>query len=119
MANCPNCGSSDITLTKNAPVTWGSAFAGDSETKVVNCCLNCGTNYKAEVLYQILQWVKSETGKEFDLTYKQGSLSYICLKLGEIQVAIECLKKTASLYMEQGNLDKYYMVILALQKLGQ
>ncbi len=73
MANCPNCGSEHIQLTKDTNVDWGRAAAGyllfgkaggvvgavtggDERNSVV--CLNCGTSWKPADLHNILLMVK-------------------------------------------------------------
>jgi len=85
MANCPNCGSSHVTLKKETNVSWGRAVAGwalfgvvggavaalTGEDRNVNSCLDCGTSWKAADLYKILQVIKNSTGKTLDLAREQ------------------------------------------------
>ncbi len=70
MANCPNCGSSDIQLQTDSRqnINWGRAIAGwalfgvvggavgsltgkgTSNTITANVCLNCGTIWDAATI---------------------------------------------------------------------
>jgi|GEM_PF-1647073 len=82
MANCPNCGSSHISLTKETNVNWGRAVAGwalfgvvggavgavTGEDRNVNVCLDCGTPWKAADLHKILQIIATSTGITLDLS---------------------------------------------------
>ena len=88
MANCPNCGSSHIHLTKETNVSWGRAVAGwalfgvvggvvgavTGEDRNVNACLNCGTSWKAADLYATLQTIEKLTGVTLDLAEEQDRL---------------------------------------------
>ena len=81
MANCPNCGSEHIQLRRETNVSWGRAVAGwlafgvvggavgavTGKDRNVNACLDCGTSWKAEDLYKILQIIKNSTGNALDL----------------------------------------------------
>ncbi len=81
MANCHNCGLEHIQLRKDAQVDWGRAAVGwalfgvvggavgavTGEKKNVITCLNCGTTWQPEQLYQILQTVKKVAGIDLDL----------------------------------------------------
>ena len=85
MANCPNCGSSHVTLKKETNVSWGRAVAGwallgvvggavgavTGEDRNIISCLDCGTSWKAADLYKILQVIKNSTGKTLDLAREQ------------------------------------------------
>jgi hypothetical protein len=85
MANCPNCGSNDIQLIRETNVSWGRAIAGlalfgvvggavgalTGEDRNVNACLDCGTSWKAEELYKILQLIKKLTNINPDLSIKK------------------------------------------------
>ena len=82
MANCPNCGSSSITLAKKSNVNWGRAIGGyflfgivggavgavTGNDRDVNACLDCGTTWRAQELYQSLQLVEKLSGRKFDLS---------------------------------------------------
>jgi len=84
MANCPNCGSDHIQLKPSLSVSWGRALAGyalfglvggavgavTGESKEVNCCLDCGTSWKAQDLYNVIQTLKNLTGVSLDLSRK-------------------------------------------------
>jgi hypothetical protein len=79
MANCPNCGSEHIQLKTATEVNWGRALAGwalfgviggavgavTGNDRTANACLNCGTVYKAEDLFRLIQYI--ETLIEFRL----------------------------------------------------
>lgn len=81
MANCPNCGSDHIQMTQETNVNWEGAVAGwvmfgvvggavgavTGEDRHFNCCLNCGTAWKAKDLYNTLQTIKRITGIELKL----------------------------------------------------
>ncbi|MDB9456826.1 hypothetical protein PN480_07395 [Dolichospermum circinale CS-1225] len=81
MANCPNCGSGHIQLKQETDVNWGGAIAGyalfgvvgaaigavTGEDRNVNACLDCGTSWKAEDLFKLLQIIKDCTGAELNL----------------------------------------------------
>lgn len=85
MANCPNCGSSDITLKRDTNVSWGRAFVGyalfgvvggavgavTGEDRNVNACLDCGSTWRAETLYQILQTIEKNTNVKLDLSMEK------------------------------------------------
>ncbi|ACK65520.1 hypothetical protein PCC8801_1463 [Rippkaea orientalis PCC 8801] len=85
MANCPNCGSDYIQLTKETNISWGRAAAGwalfgvvggaigavTGEDRNINACLDCGTSWKAEDLYKILQIIKNSTGESLDLAIEE------------------------------------------------
>ncbi len=48
MANCPNCGSSDVQLKRDLNVNWGRAAAGWAMVAelggAVSACLFCGAS---------------------------------------------------------------------------
>lgn len=81
MANCPNCGSNHIQLKQETDVNWGNAIVGyalfgvvgaavgavTGEDRNVNTCLDCGTSWKAEQLFKLLQIIKDCTGAELNL----------------------------------------------------
>ena len=81
MANCPNCGSGHIQLKQETDVNWGNAIVGyalfgvvgaavgavTGEDRNVNACLDCGTSWKAEELFKLLQIIKDCTGAELNL----------------------------------------------------
>lgn len=85
MANCPHCGSSDVTLKRETNVSWGRAIAGwalfgvvggavgavTGDDRNVNACLECGTTWKAADLYQVMQTIKAETGVVLDLAFEE------------------------------------------------
>ncbi|MCC5661863.1 hypothetical protein LC608_33960 [Nostoc sp. XA010] len=82
MANCPNCGSTHIQLKRETNVSWGRAITGlalfgvvggavgavTGEDRNANACLDCGTSWKAEDLYKILQIIKKSTDINPDMT---------------------------------------------------
>lgn len=82
MANCPTCGSNHIQIKKETNVSWGRAATGymlfgvagaavgaiTGDDRNVNACLDCGTSWKATTLYNMLQIVKTLTGKTIDLS---------------------------------------------------
>jgi len=82
MANCPNCGSEHIQMTRETNVSWGRAVAGwalfgvvggavgavTGEDRNVNSCLDCGTSWKAADLYKTLQVIKQLTDLKLDLS---------------------------------------------------
>jgi hypothetical protein len=82
MANCPNCGSSDIQLKQDSNINWGRAIAGwalfgvvggavgavTGESRTANACLDCGTAWRAEDLYKILQYIESITRIRLDMS---------------------------------------------------
>lgn len=88
MANCPNCGSSHIQLKQETDVNWGNAIAGyalfgvvgaavgavTGEDRNVNACLDCGTSWKAEDLYKLLQVIKDCTGAKLNLARERDRL---------------------------------------------
>ncbi|WP_373539126.1 hypothetical protein [Chamaesiphon sp.] len=102
MANCPNCGSSDITLKQETNVSWGRAFVGyalfgvvggavgavTGKDRTVNACLDCGSTWKAETLYQILQMIKSSTNTILDLSI-EGDRIYLNQFIEDITPYIE------------------------------
>lgn len=81
MANCPRCGSESIQIKRDTNVDWGRAVVGTvlfgvvggavgavtGEDRNANVCLNCGASWQASVLYEMLQFIKKETGKTLDL----------------------------------------------------
>lgn len=81
MANCPKCGSDDIQMRQEATVNWGRAAAGwalfgvvggavgavTGEDRHSNFCLDCGTAWRAQDLYNILQQIKKHTGVDLKL----------------------------------------------------
>jgi hypothetical protein len=82
MANCPNCGSDHIQLKQETDVNWGRAIAGyalfgivggavggvTGEDRSANACLECGTSWKAQELYKLLQVIKNYTGAKLNLS---------------------------------------------------
>jgi hypothetical protein len=82
MANCPKCGSEHIQLKRETNVSWGRAIVGyallgvvggavgavTGEDRNANACLDCGTSWKAAALYDVLQFIKKETGLTIDLS---------------------------------------------------
>ncbi len=82
MANCPECGSTDIALKKETNVSWGRAIGGyllfgmvggavgaiTGDDRNVNACLTCGTSWKAADLYQSLQLIERIVGRPYDLS---------------------------------------------------
>lgn len=86
MANCPNCGSEHVQLTRDTNVSWGHAVAAwdlvfvgmadmlimeenrKGEDHNVNSCMNCGTSWKAVTLYATLQIIKQLTTLKLDLS---------------------------------------------------
>jgi len=85
MANCPNCGSSDIQIKTDAQnINWGRAITGwalfgivggavgavTGKTKKItaNVCLNCGTVWDAATLYNLLRHIESITKVKLDLS---------------------------------------------------
>jgi len=91
MACCPNCGSSSITLAKKSTVNWGRAIGGyflfgivggavgavTGNDRDVNVCLDCGTTWKAQDLYQSLQLIEKSSGRKFDLSMSKDR-EYLC-----------------------------------------
>ena len=91
MACCPNCGSSSITLAKKSTVNWGRAIGGyflfgivggavgavTGNDRDVNVCLDCGTTWKAQDLYQSLQLIEKSSGRKFDLSISKDR-EYLC-----------------------------------------
>jgi hypothetical protein len=85
MANCPHCGSSDITLKRETNVSWGRAIAGwalfgvvggavgavTGDDRNVNACLECGTTWKAADLYHVMQTIKAKTGVVLNLAFEE------------------------------------------------
>lgn len=81
-AYCPNCGSSHLQLRRDTNVSWGRAAVGlalfgaiggavgavTGEDRNSNACLNCGTSWKAQDLYNILKIIKKTTKIEIDLS---------------------------------------------------
>jgi hypothetical protein len=108
MANCPNCGSSDIQLKTDSRqnVNWGRAIAGwalfgvvggavgavtgkgKSETITANVCLNCGTIWDAATLYKLLQHIKFLTGVELDLS-QENDRDRMNIFIREIQPLVD------------------------------
>jgi hypothetical protein len=82
MANCPNCGSTDIQLKRDSNVNWGRAIAGwalfgvvggavgavTGKDRSANACLNCGTVWRAEDLYKLLQYIESVAKVKLDMS---------------------------------------------------
>ncbi len=85
-SHCPTCGSTDIQLRRSVQTTvnWGRAVAGwalfgvvagavgavtgKDRENIANCCLNCGTTWRAEDLYKVRQSIKELTGASLDLS---------------------------------------------------
>ena len=88
MANCPNCGSDHIQIKQETDVNWGRAIAGyalfgivggavgavTGEDRNVNACLDCGTSWKAQDLYNILQVIEKYTGAKLNLARQRDRL---------------------------------------------
>jgi len=120
MANCPNCGSSHVTLKKETNVSWGRAVAGwalfgvvggavgavTGEDRNVNACLDCGTSWKAADLYKILQVIKNSTGKTLVLAREQDR-AYMNSFVAEVGSYLEAIpnaeKKAEKLITETQN----------------
>jgi hypothetical protein len=109
MANCPNCGSSDITLKRETNVSWGRAFVGyalfgvvggavgavTGKDRNVNACLDCGSTWKAETLYQILQMIKNNTNVKLDLSIERDRI-YLNQFIEDVSPYIESTNKARS-----------------------
>lgn len=109
MANCPNCGSPDITLKRETNVSWGRALVGyavfgvvggavgavTGEDRNVNACLDCGSTWKAETLYQILQMIKNTTNIKLDLSIEIDR-TYLNQFVKEVSPYIEYASKARS-----------------------
>jgi hypothetical protein len=81
MANCPNCGCSDIQIKRETNISWGRAIAGwavfgalggavgavTGEDRNVNACLDCGATWKAELLHRSIQEFKQDIGEKINL----------------------------------------------------
>lgn len=107
MANCPNCGSAHIQLKKETNVSWGRAAAGwalfgvvggavgavTGEDRNVNCCLDCGTSWKAGDLYKTLQIIKNSTGLNLSLASHEDRL-YLNNFMLELSPYLEEIAKT-------------------------
>ena len=113
MANCPNCGSEHIQLTKNTNVDWGRAVAGWALFGVVGGAvgavtgedrnantLDCGTSWKAADLYKTQEVIKSLTGKNLNLASPRDR-NYINSFMIEISPHIEAISR-----IEQENKNK-------------
>ena len=88
MANCPNCGSNHIQIKQQTDVNWGRAIAGyalfgvvggavgavTGEDRNVNACLDCGTSWKAQDLYTLLQVIEKHTSKKLNLSIESHRL---------------------------------------------
>jgi hypothetical protein len=81
MANCPQCGSSHITLKQGSDVNWGRALVGLAAFGVVGgavgavtgkdrdalFCCDCGATWRAADLHKVQQSIKEEMGIELDM----------------------------------------------------
>ncbi|MBK1986212.1 hypothetical protein A0J48_001365 [Sphaerospermopsis aphanizomenoides BCCUSP55] len=90
MANCPNCGSNHIQIKQETDVNWGRAIAGyalfgvvgaavgavTGEDRNVNACLDCGTSWKPQDLYNLLQVIEKYTGVKLNLA-KESHRSFM------------------------------------------
>lgn len=106
MANCPNCGSTHIQLKRETNVSWGRAITGlalfgvvggavgavTGEDRNANACLDCGTSWKAEDLYKILQLIKKSTDINPDMT-KTTDRSFVNDFILEMTPYIEAMSK--------------------------
>jgi hypothetical protein len=104
MANCPNCGSTHIQLKRETNVNWGRAITGlalfgvvggavgavTGEDRNTNACLDCGTSWKAEDLYKILQLIKKSTDINPDMTTRIDR-SFVNNFISEITPYIEAM----------------------------
>jgi ABC-type multidrug transport system fused ATPase/permease subunit len=109
MANCPNCGSPDIALKRETNVNWGRAVVGyavfgvvggavgavTGEDRNVNACLDCGTTWKAETLYQILQMIENTTNVKLDLSMEVDR-TYLNQFMKEVSSFIEYVSRARS-----------------------
>ncbi|AVH68294.1 hypothetical protein [Nostoc sp. 'Peltigera membranacea cyanobiont' N6] len=108
MANCPNCGSNHIQLKRETNVSWGRAITGlalfgvvggavgavTGEDRNANACLDCGTSWKAEELYKILQIINDYTGHELDLSIAKDRV-YMNKFISEIIPYLKAIPETA------------------------
>ncbi|HLO86251.1 MAG TPA: hypothetical protein VK203_14755 [Nostocaceae cyanobacterium] len=88
MANCPNCGSNHIQIKQETNVNWGRALAGyalfgvvggavgavTGEDRNVNACLDCGTSWKAQDLYKLIQLIEKYTNIKLNLARERDRL---------------------------------------------
>jgi len=103
MANCPKCGSGHIQLKPSSSASWGTDVSGHSLFGVVigsgvfspsaNFCLDCGTSWKAQDLYDLVQVISRLTGVSLDLkrerhrTYLNNFIAAITFDLQRISAA--------------------------------
>ncbi len=125
MANCPNCGSNHIQLIRETNVSWGRAIAGlalfgvvggavgalTGENRNVNACLDCGTSWKAEELYKILQLIKKLTNINPNFTIEKDRV-FLNNFMSEITPYIEAVaqaeKESEKLIKESENKKSEY-----------
>ena len=107
MANCPNCGSTHIQLKKETQVNWGRAVTGwvlfgivggaigavTGEAKNANVCMDCGTSWKAEDIYKILEVIKKLANITLDLS-KEKHRSFLNKFISTIGTYIEEVSET-------------------------
>lgn len=123
MANCPNCGSTHISLKRETNVNWGRAITGlalfgvvggavgavTGEDRNANACLDCGTSWKAEDLYKILQLIKKSTDINPDMTTRIDR-SFVNNFISEITPYIEAMstaEKEAEKIVKLSENNKY------------
>jgi hypothetical protein len=111
MANCPNCGSNHIQLKRETNVSWGRAITGlalfgvvggavgavTGEDRNANACLDCGTSWKAEELYKILQLIKKLTDINPDLHIEKDRV-FVNSFMSEITPYIEAVEQSEKEY---------------------
>lgn len=111
MVNCPQCGSESIQIKQETNVNWGRAIVGTflfgvvggavgavtGEDRNANICLNCGATWKAAVLYEMLNFIKKETGKILDLTdeNERQFLNEVMRLMSEFSEEIEQMESQA------------------------
>ncbi|WP_017653346.1 hypothetical protein [Fortiea contorta] len=107
MANCPNCGSNHIQIKQETDVNWGRAIAGyalfgvvggavgavTGEDRNVNACLDCGTSWKAQDLYKLLQVIEDYTGEKLNLA-RERDRSYMNKFISKIIPYLENISET-------------------------
>ncbi|WP_234300653.1 hypothetical protein [Sphaerospermopsis aphanizomenoides] len=107
MANCPNCGSNHIQIKQETDVNWGRAIAGyalfgvvgaavgavTGEDRNVNACLDCGTSWKAQDLYNLLQVIEKYTGVKLNLA-RQRDRSFMNKFISEVVPYLEIIADT-------------------------
>lgn len=115
---CPNCGSNDIQMQKNAEVNWGRAVAGwalfgivggavgavTGKEKNSNVCLNCGTVWNPSDLYKSLQTFESLVGIKLNLKHKKHRVileDFMSQVGSHLETIAEAEKITKQLVKEQ------------------